>query len=336
VSASTSGKRLTLPHLPDLPAAVCELLRQVPGGRVTTYGALARALGDVKAARWVAEHLLAHPHDVGCTCHRVVRSTGEIGLWGAGNAAEKVRRLRAEGVPVRSGRVSLEDCLVAPVLPSPPLAPLHQFQREVAGRVRERPLARRPEFYCGLDVAYPRGGRAVGAAVVLRADNLETVAELTAHRAECFPYIPGYLSFREIPLLLELWAAVRARFGAEVVCFVDGNGRLHPRRAGVACGFAVLADVPTVGVSKSLLCGRIEAETGLAGVRDVVRAGDERLGIAVASRRAGKPLYVSVGHRISLEEAEELTRRCLAGRHLPEPTHRADRLSKRRSAAGAA
>src|SRR5690606_4621112 len=95
VSKSADGcdMSLLLADVPDLPAELERLLAQIPAGRVTTYGDLARALGDVKAARWVGEYLLEHPHPDACTCHRVVRKEGEVGLYIAGDPAEKVSRL---------------------------------------------------------------------------------------------------------------------------------------------------------------------------------------------------------------------------------------------------
>ena len=89
--------------IPDLPLQLRELLEQVPAGRVTTYGDLAEALGDVAAARWVGSYLLDHPHDGDCPCHRVVRRTGELGLFITGDEADKQRRLTADGVPVSDG-----------------------------------------------------------------------------------------------------------------------------------------------------------------------------------------------------------------------------------------
>jgi deoxyribonuclease V len=316
-----------MPRLPDLEAAVFALLRQVPPGRVTTYGAIARALGDVKAARWVGELLARHGHDDDCPCHRVVRATGELGLFAAGDVAMKRVRLESEGVVVGGDRVAVADCESPVAMPEPPLSALQQFQDQIAERVSEWTVVARPRFYCGLDVAYPRDGLACGAAVVLDAETLETIHEVTIGRPAPFPYIPGYLAFRELPVLLELWAAVRPEVGDDGLCWIDGNGRLHPRRAGIACCFGVLANVPTIGVGKSLLCGRVEATVTKHGspVLDV----DELIGMACRSTRR-KPLYVSVGHRISLESAVEHVQRCLTTHHLPEPAHRADRLSKRK------
>lgn len=326
---------LSFPALPDLPAAVRELLLQVPAGRVTTFGAVARALGDVRAARWVAQYLgdiaAARGTDASVPWHRVVRSDGRLAKASADALALQALRIEDEGVTVGDGTVSLATCGFAPSLPRQPLAPLQQFQDEVARRVSCE-LRDPPMLLVGLDVAYPRGGMGVAAAVVLDALSLELVAEYRCELPVPFPYLPGYLLFRELPLLLAVWVQVRAAIGrAPVLCLVDGNGRLHPRRAGVACGFGVLADVPTVGVSKSLLCGHRDAAATDAFGRTPVRHQGETIGLALPSRSSSRPLYVSVGHACSLNFAAAWASGSTRGHRLPEPVHLADRLTRRRS-----
>ena len=213
------------------------------------------------------------------------------------------------------------------------------MQSAIASRVQEGPLADAPRMLCGLDVAYLATGQALGAAVALEAKSLETIAEITLAAPAAFPYIPGYLTFRELPVLLALWEQLRTRAGRRMVCLGDGNGRLHPRRAGVASVFGVCTGVPTIGVSKSRLCGREVNTPGQPPGERCVFDGDDLLGIALQDSATSRPIYVSVGHRITLAEAVEIVRRSRVGHRLPEPTHRADRLSrtaKARMSAGAA
>lgn len=325
-----------LEGVPDLVGELRELLRQVPTGRVTMYGELARALGDVRAARWIGEFLVReHGHTTDCPCHRVVRSTGEIGLYVSGNEREKASRLRAEGVAVRNGHVDTRTALrAAEFVSSSPLTRLSAFQDEVGRRVRMSLLTESPEFLCGLDVAYAEDGTAVGAAVVLSVDRLDLVREFTCRRPAAFPYIPGYLAFRELPVLLDLWTQIASKFPSGVLCFVDGNGRLHPRRAGIASCFGLLADVPTIGIGKSLLCGRVTPPTGER-ANPAVQPGDIVLGDEVIGRAVrpddstGPPVYASVGHRLTLDEVAAWTKEVWRSRRLPEPIWLADRLSKR-------
>jgi deoxyribonuclease V len=324
-----------LVDVPDLQRHLDALLRQVPRGRVTTYGELARALGDVRAARWVGESLLNHPHNDRCGCHRVVRSTGEVGLYVTGDAAEKAARLVRDGITVEDQRVNLTSAMRAGEFDSPaPLRRLVDFQQSVRRRLQLTPLRREPGLLCGLDVAYLPDGTASGAAVLIDAATLETVGEESGRMPAAFPYIPGYLAFRELPLMMMIWRLAAAHASRGVVCFVDGNGMLHPRRAGVASCFGVLADVPTIGIGKSLLCGRVEPSGPSAAEAPPVVDQGEIVARSLKSRDSSRPIYVSVGNRLTLEDAVRLTRRCLTEHRLPEPIHRADRLSKRNAVSG--
>lgn len=284
----------------------------------------------MRLAAWIGERLLAHPHDEVCPCHRVVRSNGAVGLWITGDPAEKAARLIEEGVAVQGGAVNLADVGMTAVefRTSAPLERLQELQIEIAGKVQEMPLPGAPRLFCGLDVAYPEPNVAVGAAVLVDADSGEVVWRQTLRDAARFPYVPGYLAFRELPVLLALWEEAARRADPTTVCFVDGNGRLHPRRAGVACCFGVLADVPTIGVGKSLLCGRPDETASQVAGGVPIRQGDETLGVLLPGRRGGRPLYLSVGHRISLEQCVQWTRQARTSHRLPEPLHLADRLSK--------
>lgn len=311
----------------DLPAELQRLLRQVPRGRVTTYGRLAAALGDRVAARWVGEYLVAHPHDESCPCHRVVRETGVAGLYITGDTDAKLTRLRTEGVPITAGRVDLADPFER-FEGGAPLARLHAFQLEVPGRLRLAPLRREVRHIAGIDAAYRDRTSAVGAIVVVDAESLETIWSTTVPCEVRFPYISGYLAFRELPVMLRAWdAALRDGPPIDAV-LIDGNGLLHPRRAGIACCFGLLVDVPVIGIGKSLLCGRVD----LAGMRAdefrPVEHDGEQVGLAVRSGDRSRPVYVSPGNRCDVVSAARLAKRLMTGHRLPEPLHRADRLSK--------
>lgn len=320
--------KLHLPPTTDLPRALAELLQQVPRGRVTTYGELARALGDKSAARWVGTWMLDHPHDASCPCHRVVRGTGDVGLYIGGEPDDKLARLQSEGVPVQEGRVDVTSPFTD-LVSTAPLRALSEFQVAVPRHLNLSPLERPPQRVAGIDVAYPAPGLGIVACGVVDASSLQTEWEQTLELPVTFPYISGYLAFRELPLMLEAWqAACEAGHGADVV-FIDGNGYLHPRRAGIASCFGLLADVPTIGIGKSLLCGRVDLNDMTAADRRAVIHNDELIGVAVKSQDFSKPVFCSPGHRIDFDGAVELTRRMMHGHRLPEPVHLADRLSKR-------
>lgn len=168
-----------------------------------------------------------------------------------------------------------------------------------------------------------------GAAVLLRLSNLAQVAAAAAHVPTRFPYIPGFLTFREAPAMLAALAKLDKR---PDIVFVDGQGIAHPRRFGIASHVGVLADLPTIGVGKSRLWGRF-VEPGIErGAWSKLTSGDEVIGAALRTRRATNPLFISTGHRVSLESAIALVLRCTGRYRLPEPIRAADRLSREHAA----
>ena len=132
-----------------------------------------------------------------------------------------------------------------------------------------------------------------------------------------FPYIPGLLSFREAPLLLA--ACERLTITPDLI-LVDGQGVAHPRRIGLASHLGLWLDTPTVGCAKSLLCGRHEAVGEEPGDFVEIVDREETIGVALRTKRGVKPVYVSIGHKISLESAIDWVLKCGRGYRLPEPT----------------
>lgn len=189
----------------------------------------------------------------------------------------------------------------------------------------------------GIDVAYESPGAARGevcaAVVVLDAGSLEAVETSTARRAATFPYIPGLFAFRELPAVVEALRHVRTPIDL-LVC--DGHGIAHPRRIGLASHLGVLVDKPAIGVAKTRLTGT-HAEPGRdRGDHVPLIDGDDVVGAVVRTQRDVKPLYVSIGHRVSLNTAIEWTLRLCMRFRLPETTRHADRLvnAMRRAHAG--
>lgn len=185
------------------------------------------------------------------------------------------------------------------------------------------PQARR---IAGVDVHYaPTRGLAFAAVALLDAATMEPIESAMAAVPVSFPYVPGYLSFRETPAVL---AAVAALSAPPDLLMVDGQGLAHPRRFGIACHIGVLLDLPTIGVAKSRLCGTFE-EPGVAlGCRSPLVHGHEVIGTVLRTRERTRPLFVSAGHRIGQDAAVAAVLAALRGRRLPEPTRVADRLSR--------
>lgn len=197
------------------------------------------------------------------------------------------------------------------------------LQRRLAARVQVGPPDRPLRRVAGLDAAFSPDGRLCLAAVVVWDRAMRRVVEtVTATRPVRFPYVPGLLSFREAPALL---AALRRLRQPPDVLLCDGQGLAHPRRFGIACHLGVLCDLPTVGCAKSRLVGEHAPPPDVAGGRAALVVNGEVLGAVVRTRAGGRPVYVSVGHRMDLEAAVALVMDCVQGHRLPEPTRLADR-----------
>jgi deoxyribonuclease V len=212
--------------------------------------------------------------------------------------------------------------------------PLHSWQLTPAqASALQRRLARRvvphdsPEplrYVAGLDAAFSPDGRWCLAGVVLwDLDRAVVVETHLARRRLRFPYVPGLLSFREAPALL---AALRRLRHPPDVLLCDGQGVAHPRRFGIASHLGVWLDLPAVGCAKSRLTGTHQEPGSTRGASTALHDGSERIGTVLRTQPGCNPLFVSVGHRISLAQAEELVLRAGGKHRLPEPTHRADRL----------
>lgn len=182
------------------------------------------------------------------------------------------------------------------------------------------------ELVGGFDASYDRAGTGYGALVLVQADTLEPVEQHHVQLEVPFPYVPGLLAYRELPLFGELWPRLER---VPDVFLVDGGGRIHPRRLGSASHMGLEAGAATIGVTKNLLLGEVDGDVEAYGDTAPIREGEELLGYALlSSQRATRPIYVSPGHRVSAETALGLVERCCTGKHkLPEPLYLADRLA---------
>lgn len=189
------------------------------------------------------------------------------------------------------------------------------IQDRARRRVRERWRGGEPATVCGVDISV-RGGEARAALVVLAFPSLEPVESATATRPADFPYVPGLLGFREVPAILEAFERLAT---APELLVVDGHGRAHPRRFGVACHVGVELDLPAIGVGKTLLVGEHREPAARRGSSTRLVHDGEVIGRALRTRGGVRPVYVSVGHRIDLATAERLTLRCAGPYRLPEP-----------------
>ena len=319
----------SLPPLPDLVGMLRRLIDQVPRGRATTPGALASALGNPIAARWIGHYLLHHEHDANCVCHRVLRAGGTLGAY-PGGGAEKLRRLRAEGVEIVAGNVDLERYGYGDLKSDRPLEKLARYQNRLAAKVSLQRRRKVPRWVGGVDVSYISPHEGVAAYALVEVATGEMSWSTTIRRAVRFPYISSYLTFRELPLLLELIDEVRAQNRIAPVILVDGTGTLHPRRAGIACHLGVVAGLTTIGLTKKLLCGQVDIN-GLQPLESRPVVLDDRvIGAAIRPTSGSRrPLFVSPGNGLNLASAEQIVRAVLSGRRLPSPLYWADHLSRK-------
>lgn len=197
-----------------------------------------------------------------------------------------------------------------------------KLQKELAEQVREIPLTRPIRTVAGFDLSTKNTARAAG--VVVDVDTLETVDQAVAELPLTFPYVPGLLSFREAPAILRAYESLKIK---PDVLMIDGQGLLHPRRFGLACHVGVALGVPAIGVAKSPLVGKgVMPGKERAERADIVVRG-RVLGVVLRTRANVKPLYISVGHLITLQEAIDLTLKLAPRYRLPEPTRRAHVLA---------
>lgn len=295
----------------DLYLETFKLAAQIPPGRVATYGGIARALGDVSASRAVGRIMSAdrqRPFPV--PCHRVIYSDGRTGWYaGMGKGAERKREmLRSEGVEIIDDKVKdLDKVMFTDFSGDPPLAKMAHAQREIASCVSQEGDALAYERLAALDVSYI-DDEAFAAMVVVnrRGDVLE---ERSAHCKVNFPYVPGYLGFRE----MRPYTAAMGKPRRDTLYLIDGHGRAHPRRAGVACQFGVVHEVASAGVAKTILTGAMNGDSLILDGQEAGR---------LVRTKGERTYFASVGHQVSLESV------CRALRILPvDPMAMAHRMA---------
>lgn len=219
-----------------------------------------------------------------------------------------------------------------------PFRPLHSWQvaPQEAITIQEglrHQVVREDRFgpihtVAGVDVGFEADGAIARAAVVvLRFPELEPLDTCVVRQPTAFPYIPGLLSFREAPVVLE---ALERLHSLPDLLICDGQGLAHPRRFGIACHLGLWSDIPSIGAAKSRLIGQHEPVGEARGDWQPLWDGGEIIGAALRTRPGARPLYISIGHRISLESAIGFVLSCTRGYRLPEPTRQAHHLASLR------
>jgi deoxyribonuclease V len=195
------------------------------------------------------------------------------------------------------------------------------LQRELAAQVRCEDDLGPVKLIAGVDVSMNRfSPDGYAAIVVLSVPDMQVVEVAGAKTALAMPYIPGLLSFREIPLLLEAWGKLEHK---PDLLMVDGHGIAHPRRLGIAAHLGVYLDVPAIGCGKSILSGRHAPLPPERGAMAPLVHHNEVIGYALRTKNKVNPVFVSCGHRVSQETAVRWVLECARGYRLPEPTRQA-------------
>jgi deoxyribonuclease V len=298
------------------------IVKQIPKGKVSTYGALARALGDIRAARAVGRLLNQNPFAPIVPCHRVVMSDGSLGGFGTG-IENKIKLLAKEGVNVSDNSVSdFENVYFSDFESNYPLKKMRKEQKRLGKSIRLENEFNKFKTVAGVDVAYSDVGH--GAMVTYDFDSMDVIERLSVKNKINMPYIPTYLAFREFPIIQDLMKKVKNK---PDVLLIDGNGVLHPYGMGIASHVGVKLDIPTIGVAKKLLCGKQKDDDILPGEYSEVEYEGHLIGYSFrSSPRTKKPVYISPGHMVSFDCANEIVKK-FSKYKLPEPIRGAHKLA---------
>lgn len=191
-------------------------------------------------------------------------------------------------------------------------------QKKLRERIHVQPYKGELQTVAGADISFNRGSNELHAGfVVLELASLNVVGCSLATKTVNFPYIPGLLSFREIPGLLKAWEQLKIK---PDVLVMDGHGLAHPRRMGIATQFGITVDTPAMGCAKNILTGVHKPLNENKGDFQYITDGDEKIGIVYRSRKNVKPIYISPGHNVSFDDTRAIIAQCLTRYKLPETT----------------
>ena len=294
----------------DLYQECADIVNQVPKGMVTTYGSVAKALGDDIAKRAVGVMLNSYSPPIKMPCHRVVYSGGGLGGFAYG-LPSKMKLLGEEGVFEKEGKIGdFENIFFDKFKTTYPLKKVRKEQLDLAKKVELKDPKKMPNLVLGLDASYI-GTRAFGAGILFDINKNKAIKTTTSECRISWPYVPTYLGFREMPV----FKPIIEELGQDAIIMLDGNGILHPFGFGIASHVGVEFDSPSIGAAKSLLCGSPGKVSGDA--RPIVLSG-KAIGTELKTSARAKPIYVSPGHKMSMASAVKITTK-VSRLKIPEP-----------------
>ncbi len=304
--------------------AVYELLSQIPKGKISTYADVAKALGDVRAARAVGKILSENPEPGKVPCHRVIHSNSELGGYKLG-IDKKIEFLEKEGIKIKDNRIeNFSSVLFRDFKSEYSLKKLIMLQENLKSKVVLEDRFEKIDFIAGVDAVYENN---LGwCACALFDYKTKSVIEKAVIKEKVdFPYIPTYLFFREFPLIKQVLSLLKNK---PAVLIVDGNGILHPRGMGIASQTGIMLDMPTIGIAKSLLCGKIQFVPQERGKYSKIFYRNKHVGFCLKSSMNAEPIYISPGHKVSLDSSVKIVKEFCKFR-IPEPIRIADMLAKK-------
>jgi deoxyribonuclease V len=295
------------------------LVRQIPPKHLSTYGAVAEALGDKRAARAVGRMMNQNPDADTMPCFKIVYSDGSLGGFGLG-IEDKIRRIQKDGIIIKDGRiVDFNQVFFNDFKTKYPLKKIQMKQQKMSKQIILKDAFNYPiKIVGGIDVAYPKNefDTACAAYVAIDIETYDIVEKHYNYKESTFPYIPGYLSYRELPVIEAVMKNITI---LPQILMVDGNGILHPRKCGIACHLGIKYNIPTIGVAKRKLLGEV--------TNDLVLIDGEIRARSLITGRARNPIYISPGHQISLDTSYKITKQLCRVKN-PEPLREAHRAAQ--------
>jgi len=296
------------------------LVRQIPDGKLSSYGTVAEALGDKIAARAVGRMMNQNPNADTMPCYKIVNSDGRIGGFGLG-IDDKIRRLNEVDIEIKDNKiVDFNTIFFKNFNTDYPLKKLRSEQIKISKKVDLKDKFSKIKTVAGIDVAYPKNEfkQACGACVVMDYKTKEIIEKKTIFWETNFPYISTYLFYREFPVIRELVNIIKTD---PTVFMFDGNGVLHPYNIGLATQAGITLNVPSIGIAKRLLYGDIDGK--------IVKINNKQKGfVFYSSKRIKRPIFISPGHNISFSTSLKVVKK-LSKYKLPEPVRQAHILAKK-------
>lgn len=296
------------------------LVRQIPDGNISSYGAIAEALGDKIAARAVGRMMNQNPNADTMPCYKIVHSNGRLGGFGLG-IDNKIKRLNAVNIEVKNDKiVDFNSVFFKNFKTDFPLKNLRAEQIKLSKKIELQDDFNKIKTVAGIDIAYPKNEfeEACGACIVMDYKTKEIIDRKTIFWETNFPYISTYLFYREFPLIRELVNILKHE---PTIFMFDGNGILHPYGTGLATQTGIELNKPSIGVAKSLLYGKSEGN-------NILIDGTKKGFAFFSSEKIKRPIYVSPGHKISFKTTFKIVKN-LCKYKIPEPLRQAHILAKK-------